>query len=754
MVYKKKTEPTPGGTAVIDTSDETWPEGNDAPKFSKSSSHNDDGTNTVELSIVAGAKPVEESTPADVIVIFDVSGSMRSNMAGTQNYGNATTQAQNMNHNSRLWLAADAVNKMANILLNGSNHDVRMSLITFSNTATVVQSFTNSYSTFSGKVNTLTADGGTNWEKALYLANTQSVRSDAATFIVFVTDGDPTFRMSRGNVADNNIDIDDGYYRQYQVFGAGGSDAQGRNLSFAVDQVSAIAGANKEFYAIGISTAVTKVRNLTTQGGVDESHAFIASDSTAMDNAFESITESIKSTLGFGDVGLTDGITELSSTRMEVMHSVDDKSFKYYITDASGRREWTTREADGCAPATYNEETGAVEWNMGDGFQLEDDVTYTVTFVVWPSQKAYDLVADLNNGVKSYDSLTAAEKAQIVETVAVPNNIYSLKTNTDNVKASYKKTSKTGDVVSIADDTPIEIDATYGTMENMSLTSMLLKVHKDFEDDLTAGEDRVDEVVLVLKRRNAHQDPEAEFVEYPVPQAGGVVSANIVLNEANNWTYSLYIAPGFEVDGEILEHGYDFTIEEPDINYHYGLIEEIINPMVVDGEERYYGDGYLLDDEQVIQQYVDRSLTAVNRVKSGIDIRKVVVDDDGAEISSTEEFTIKGKILGTDGNPYTFDNAALDQRTDKNSSTWVPANQSAHQNDPIAYHKYVEDPEAVPGTNGAIEAYGKKYRRTIYKGHFDSTAAIEFTLKTNELLRFINVPEGCTFEFDEDMTKM
>ena len=57
---------------------------------------------------------------------------------------------------------------------------------------------------------------------------------------------------------------------------------------------------------------------------------------------------------------------------------------------------------------------------MGEGFQLESGVHYVVTFKVWPSQDAYDLVANLNNGVKVYEagkpnSITPEEREQVVE---------------------------------------------------------------------------------------------------------------------------------------------------------------------------------------------------------------------------------------------------------------------------------------------------------------------------------------------------
>ncbi len=742
VVYKAKTQPTKGGT-VQPPQDTEWPTGDGAPKFGKSSTHNNDGTNTVALTIAASEKEVTSSSKANVIVVLDVSASMSTDMNGL----------------TRMIRARDAVRDLADLLLNktdpNGNKLVKMALITFGGTANTVRTFVDNPTTFKNAVPSNpnagnTYNGATNWEQALYLANHMEVDSDAATYIIFVTDGDPTFRMTRGDITNAEMDniASDTYvpYREAGIFGEGNGDTYGRNFDATVPEVRSIISNNKNFYAIGVSNDVTKVQTLCTESGVPADHAYRATDSDQLEEAFNTIASSISTDLGFGDVSITDEVTEMSSTRMEMLHSVDSSSFKYYKIDSTGEHEWTTREADGCAPATYDEETGAVEWNMGSGFQLEDGVTYKVTFTVWPSQDAYDLVAELNNGTKVYaegqpNSISADQREQIEELAAptaTTQGSYALKTNTDNVKASYKKTTKSGDVVSIADEEVFKLDPIYGTRDNMTLESMKLTVKKEFEDDLTGASDRDTEITLVLHRRNAHQDPESEdfvdFEPYAVPQADGTSSPNIVLNDDNNWTYSLYVAPGFEVNGEVLEHGYEFTITEPSIDYHYDLIEEIINPMVVDGRDKFYGDGYLIDDDDTIAEYVDESLTAVNRVKSGIDIRKLVIDDQGNPITSEEEFTIKGKILDENGNPYTWQSG-----DDVNKSG--------------AYHKYVEDSEAVPGQSGAIEAYGKTWRRIVYKGHFESTDNIEFTLKPNELIRFINVPENCTFEFEEDKTE-
>ena len=694
VVYKPKPTPTTGGTAKIDM-DETWPEGEDAPQFTKSSTNNGNGTNTVSLAIQAGEKPVQATTPADIIVVFDVSGSMINN-----NLGDVT----------RLEAAKTATNAMADTLLNGENHDVRMALITFSTDAQQVQGFTDSYTTFSNRVDSLNAGGGTNWEKALKLANEMSgLREDAATFVVFVTDGDPTFRITRGDLANNNVDSFTSsnwqYVRTNGVFGQGDRDDYGRNFAFAVDQVSAIAGKNKNFYAIGISNDVTKVQNLTTQGGVAADHAFIASDKAAMEAAFKSITEAIKSELGFGDVAITDGITELAHVEMKVMQQVDPNSFTYYKVTSAGQQKWNPT-SEGAGLASYDAATGSVKWNMGEGFQLQDDVTYMVTFRAWPSQEAYDLVAELNNGVKVYESghdnsITAEERTQVVEIkapTATEQGQYALKTNTDTVNATYSQTSTTGDTVTVSGETGLTATYHEGTIQNMDLASELLTVHKIFDHSLDPR--TVGSVTLKLQRKvNGSEAPMADY------NAPGTNSPLITLNDGNNWMYSFYVAPGFIVDGETLEWGYQFTVTEPeqylgDDTVRYDLIAETVNPMVVDGKLELVGD-----DDQLGQ------LTAINRTRSAVEIHKTLYDFDGTtEIYPDIEFTITGQLLGPDGTPYT----------------------SQETGAPVAYYLY--DRTGTP-TTGRL--------------HFPTTANISFKLKAGEFIRFVNVPEGCTFEFTE-----
>ena len=773
VVYEKLADVIEGGTATIDPNNEVWPE--EKPSFSKFSTSNGDGTNTIALTITGPEKAIENKTKANVIVVFDISGSMRDNMAGTQTY--TAAQASQMNHSSRMWIAANAVAKnstggLAYDLLSKTdsqgNHLVEMALISFSSTATQVQGFTSTYNTFANSVWGLTPSGGTNWEGALQMANRMKniheVFTDAPTFIVFVTDGDPTFRVSRMDANDSDlageVNASSGnaqpYYISNHIYGEGDDDCKGYNLDAAVAESASIITHNKSFYAIGVSNDVTKVETLVTRAGGKAENAILATNADALNQAFKDIASAISASLGFGDVSLNDGITDLANVDMKVLHEVNPESFTYYRYGGEGNKygadyehktEWTLEQmaAEKCGQASYDEDTGAVQWNMGPNFQMENNVTYVVTFRVWASQEALDLVAAVNNGwildedgnivetvtpAEAYAALTEEERAQIVEVPDSNPKQYALVTNTNEVYATYKKTTKTGEVVSISDPEPVTIDPVYGDIPNLDLPSMTLSIKKVWEDDLTGGEDRVNSVTFILKHRVAHT---GEYEEYPVPQSDGTISSHILLNDDNNWTFTLYVAPGVATgeadengnpvgDPEILEKGYEFTLAETEMDYHYELNEEEVNPMEFNGQSQYWGDGN-----------ADQALSGVNAVKGGIDIRKIVTDADGNVIDCDEEFTIKGWILDPDGNPYTFDQS-WDPREDKSVKleAGVSEDWDNHQNDTGAYHKW--------------DAEGN---RVIYKGHFDSTGEITLTLKQGEYYRFINVPADCTYCFYE-----
>lgn len=725
VVYEPKKQPTTGGK-VTPSEDEEWPEGDDAPHFSKTSLHNGNGTNNISLSIKAAEKDIQDHVKANVVVVFDVSGSMSTRLSG----------------NTRLAAGKEAINHLADTLLSKRDAEgnplVKMGLVSFSTTAQTNVSISDPASTnldaYKGVVNRLSANGGTNWEQALRLANQMTVDSDAVTYVVFVTDGDPTFRISRGNVSDSELDnFSEGsyqYYRNNSVFGEGNADTKERNFDAAVNEVRNILSNNKNFYAIGVSNDVQKVTNLVTEGGGSADHAFLATDTAGLTQAFDSIASSINSKLGFGNIEVTDGVTSLTNAEMKVMQTVDPGSFKYYRyggkdnkygADEAHKTEWTTRAADGCAAADYNKSKGAVEWNMGDTFQLEDGVTYVVEFTVWPSQGAYDLIADLNNGKRTFSELTAAEKAQVVEVKApVGNEIgkYALKTNTDEVNATYQKTTKSGDKVSVSGEEKLKA-VYHEKIEDMALTSDFITIKKEWNNKL--------------------DERSASGLELTVTKDGKPYLEHVKVNPANGWTSGKeYISAGFittKAGGGyvVREKGHDYTIIEPEeFEYYWELTAPVYRPMVVDGElqlliktdEPEGTDGkdyYTIEGKTYQVKTGANAVTATNDRRSVLDLTKeIAAEEDAVDIPDPDAlFTYTVSVTDADGKDVYF------SAQDSSGATVEIQNRSPN-----------------------VTAEVKEGKPTGYY-YVPSGESFTIAIKARWHVRFINLPTGTTYSIAE-----
>ena len=759
MVYKAMDPVTMGGHAKLY---ETATDDPNDPTVLKESQNNHDGTRTLSLSVTGDTRPIEAEKLADVIVIYDVSGSMENDLNG-----NSTSDSSE----TRLAKGKTAIMSLANDLLNRKNREggklVRMALVTFSNVAQAIQMgssgsyFTSEPSTYENAVDSVTSGGGTNWEMALQVANRLDVDPERETFVIFVTDGNPTWRMTRSPTDEASTDAEllktsqderdmynsrtYQYYRQYNVFGQGSSDNKGKNYAAALAESVSIVEHGKHYYSIGISSDVTNLDNLMEECGAGEDHSFVTETEEELWNAIEKIRVSIEGTLGWGDVEVVDGITNLTNLIAKApIANVDPNSFTYQKS-TDGGQTWTelNLQTEGINPATYDIDSGHVEWNMGESFQLAKDTTYKVSFLVWPAQLATDIVTDLNNGTRSYESLDPEIKEQIED----QGGYYTLKTNTDEAYVNYKVSRVTGSSVTTGDEV---FTLPFQTVPPLVVETMPMTLEKVFEDafgDETGngiGADRPSEVHLTLECRPMGSTSEDDWEPFPVtyvnPAGDTVHTSDIWLSEANNWKTTFYVSPGLRDKDEVhLNEGHEYRLTEENTEYHYELFSEYLNPYLQGHASPVTGMDPLLAAEEV---YVTKeyggdtdgseALTAKNIVKGGINLVKHVISP-GSNVDPDTEFTIRGWILDPDGNPYLFDQAN-DDRTDKSKKADPDTTPLfyLHQNDPLPYHFY--------DANG---------RRTVYKGHFDSTGQIEFKIKDGEQIRFPIIPSDCTYLFWE-----
>ena len=175
-------------------------------------------------------------------------------------------------------------------------------------------------------------------------------------------------------------------------------------------------------------------------------------------------------------------------------------------------------------------------------------------------------------------------------------------------------------------------------------------------------------------------------------------------DDSDIWTGTIHIAPGLKVDDKVLEIGHDYTLTESAANAeHYEFETETIHPMLVDSNVNItYGGNN------------DNIITATNKRRGDIEIRKKVVDLSGKDISRDE---IVKDI------PFTF---TLQTLTLPNGQTNVSA-----QRYNISYDAASAETETPDGTPFTVE-----------RGD-------TFDITTSQKVKLLNVPIGTTYEIVE-----
>ena len=707
LVYRPQVVPVGGEEKPLQLTD---------PDTSKFLTDNQDGTYDLTLSVTGKSVASSGKTKANVIIVFDSSGSMGDTeylytpttgdaqdqygfvdgkyVSIWEDYGNyyyyywngwywetreyTETRYTRTSRGTRLEVAKQAVNSLAETLLanntNDNNDAIEIALIDF---ATNVKS-TSKYTTkleFKNKVNSIEAKGGTNWEAALKAASEYDFNDEDPVYVIFVSDGNPTFR-TEGN----------GYYQdwnyEYGVYGNGQTDPDNRNLRAAQAQATKIVDNNKHLYMVGAFGDATNMRNLNSQG---QGMYYDATDQEALNNAFTDIIKDIQKDLKYTAVSITDGITGLTS---KAAITGSTANFRYDVRGA-GLTE-AEREAALNAigkTAYYDAESQSVVWDLGNDYKLIPGATYSVSFTVWPTQAAYDIIADLNNGLTTWEKVQSTYPDQFERTGTEPYS-YSLRTNTS-ATVSYKTIETTDGV----DGTPSNVKT--GSIQekpSMPLVSTKMTVQKIWEDS-TDRANRPESINLhVIKdgdKANLYR----------------TIKLTKPADDSNIWTETIHIAPGLKVDGKILESGHDYTLTESTANAdHYEFETETIHPMLVDSNVKITYDGK-----------TDGIITATNKRRGDIEIRKNVVDLSGQDIST--EDIVKGI-------PFTFTVKTL---TLPNGQTNVSAQRYNISRDKATAAE-VETPTGDP---------------------FIVQLGSTFEITTGQKVKLLNVPIGTVYEIVE-----
>ena len=614
------------------------------PVVEKTVTDNGNGTHKIKLELTGKVNTTHEVTKANVLVVLDLSASMNEKTGGYYS-------------NTRLEDAKDAVNSVAETLLGLNTEEnpdlVEMGLITFSDKAETEKfgysynsdTTTTSLSQFENKVTSLSAEGGTNWEDALVAAKNFDFIDKDKTYVIFVSDGNPTFRNTQisnarlprsdneywdhsyydyyGNTGDdyyNKYKNDDLLFRSEGIYGLGADSPDYVNYSLTSMKRcynAALSAAKevvkeKDLYGIGIYGNAAWVENLINESGAGNDHYFAANDTAALNESLKNIANIITTSLKQHDVKVTDGVTSLSTISANVAGNLE--GFIYKKND----QEWTD------APKAKIENNKVV-WDLSSVGSLENGVKYSVEFNVWPSQAAFDLVADLNNGKQTYDSLEEAKKKQLTKD---NNGNYFLKTNTD-LKTNFKYNDE---------DQEEEFDPGNSTMEVQSSKISLVKLW----DVNNVDERKNEDVTLILKK---------DGQDYLTEE----------LNEKNEFKAdNIYVAPGIIINGEVLEKGHDYSVTESGDNaYHWELNADTYHPMLINGTltmlKKDDKGNYTIDGKKYsVVDDADATLKAKNSRRSYLNFKKVVNEAQEGTAKNDDSFTYKVTITDPKGNDIWF----------------------------------------------------------------------------------------------------
>lgn len=357
----------------------------------------DNGDGTYQLSLDVTGKTMTqtetEQRPVDVILVVDKSASMNEPIGAGQDQ--STT---------RLAVIQDLVKNMTTELLPAGTQN-RMSIVTFSGSKTGskdddhVQTdrhykdadpgkWTSSKDDINTTIDGINPLGGTNWEAGLYEANKliSSRREDALTFVVFLSDGDPTFRYTNSDWSGGPRwnPISGAGYTQ----GTGNSDPNSNNYNHALIEAEKIPN-DVKFFSVSIGGDADKMQNFANdlkQEGKDATY-YDGKDADSLENAFDNIIETI-TTSGYTNVTITDTLSEYAEF---VGVDANGTGITVTRTNKNGTIE-TVPNSDYELMVNPDTKQVSIRWLK----MLEDSVTYTISFTIKPSQKASD--AYIQNG--------------------------------------------------------------------------------------------------------------------------------------------------------------------------------------------------------------------------------------------------------------------------------------------------------------------------------------------------------------------
>lgn len=345
---------------------------------------------------------VTTTTPADIVLVMDKSNSMK---------GERDSNAQ------------EAANKLANKLLTTENSNlsedkqVRMAVVTFSTNADIKQQFTDNASDINSAVKG-DPKGGTNWEAALKQANDLPSRPNVKKHIIFLSDGDPTYRISTYPIGCDGwwtpCNPDDNWQTPKGVHGAGteGSDKRhGYNYAAALAEAKKRVG-DAALYVVKTSTDAKKMADLAIEATAVNGKEFDGTNPEDLKKAFDQIYSTITSSAKIKVFSITDTLSQWVDPAFP--NAINGANITQYVTVRNGNTELTgytaTYSVDSSGKRTVTVTFKGTDGT--DGIVAEKADNIDVSFKVKPSDAAYTNYAKNKQYPDKGDANTGTESAK------------------------------------------------------------------------------------------------------------------------------------------------------------------------------------------------------------------------------------------------------------------------------------------------------------------------------------------------------
>lgn len=358
------------------------------PEYSKTATTNDGGqTYDLTLSVSGDVGLSTEKQKVDVLFIVDQSGSM-----DERDMGQGKTRQQ---------VVAEQAEALAEALAANENLDAQFAVVTFSdslgstqyyNDAAIRLSWTDNTSAVYSAANQ-ESTGGTNYEAGMMTGRAALIESrpDALKYVIFLSDGEPTYCYDKNGNTDGN-----------------GSNFSITYLTSAIEQAkfySAVNGfftirvGNESYADARLTELYAAVRDAV--GASEDSENFgnyHAEDSGELAQKFAEIAAQITS-LSMSNVSICDTLSEW-------VEPVSGAEPYVIVRDAEGS---VTAAEDNFFEVTYDNKELRLEFDKE--YELKDGYVYELHLQIQPSDEAYSAGSGSYTAIGDPDTGTYAEES-------------------------------------------------------------------------------------------------------------------------------------------------------------------------------------------------------------------------------------------------------------------------------------------------------------------------------------------------------